>query len=136
MRFLIRHDGTHLKPSVSPGRIEANSLRHSMMHTVGIQIVRFVDASQPGWVECVLRDAWDREWEFVDKVPIFTDVPLDESSVYPQAGVIACEISREWRDAHGREIRTIDTSRPWGVEARSGEIQFDVLAEQISTRVA
>ncbi|MBW3622112.1 MAG: hypothetical protein KY468_01725 [Armatimonadetes bacterium] len=101
------------------------------MKALTVQIVRFISDSQPGWVECRLRDAWGQEWAFVDKVPIFTKAHLDESSDYPQLGVIACLVKREWRDKDGRELCAIDTKMPWGVEATNGETCFDVLTEQM-----
>lgn len=106
------------------------------MNTISVQIVRFTDASQPGWVESVLKDASGREWRLVDKVSIFTSASLDEASSYPQLGVVACEIVREWTDelGHGRCI--ISTERPWGVEATSGETQFEVFRSQIATHAA
>ena len=58
---------------------------------------------------------------------------LDERSAYPQPGVIACEIVRERKDERGRVLCTIETERPWGVAATSGETQFEVWAEQITT---
>src|SRR6185369_7321775 len=101
------------------------------MHTISVQIVRFTDGSQPGWVECMLRDASGREWLLADKVPIFTSAPLDEASSYPQPGVVACEIVREWTDECGRRRCIINTERPDGVEAAGGETQFEVFSDQI-----
>jgi len=105
------------------------------MYKVCVQIIRYVDDSQPGWVECTFQDAWGRERIFTDKLPIFTEAYLDEQSNYPQPGFIACEIIRTWRDDIGRELISIDTSRPWGIEANDGETQFDVLAEQVIQQV-
>jgi hypothetical protein len=45
--------------------------------------------------------------------------------------VIACEITKSWQSADGREIVSIDTASPWAVEAVTGETDFDVLREQI-----
>lgn len=101
------------------------------MSKVGVQIVRYVDDTQPGVVEARLRDAFGNEWVFVDKVPIFTEESLDANSLYPRRGVIACEVIKSWRDKRGLEIVTIDTARPYAVEAEGGEIRFDVLAEHI-----
>jgi hypothetical protein len=103
------------------------------MDAVRVEIVRFVDDHQSGWVECRLRDAWDLEWVFVEKVPVVTRANLDGDSRYPQPGVIAGEIVKAWRDEGGRELRTINTERPWDVAAENGETQFEVLAEQILT---
>jgi hypothetical protein len=94
------------------------------MHIISVQIVRFTDASFPGWVE----------WLLADKVPIFTSAPLDAASSFPQPGVVACEIFREWTDECGRRRCIISTERPWGIEATSGETQFEVFVDQIATR--
>ena len=101
------------------------------MHTVSVQIIRLTDESQPGWVECVLRDASSREWILKDKVPIFTEAPLDASSSFPQPGVVACEVVREWTDERGRSRCIITTDRPWGVAAQDGETEFEVFRDQI-----
>jgi hypothetical protein len=103
------------------------------MHTVKVQILRFTASEQPGWVECALRDTTDREWTFVDKVSVFTEVSLGTDSFYPQPGFIACEIIRQWMDDQGRTRCLIDTQHPWGVSAKSGENQFEVFVEQIAT---
>ena len=103
------------------------------MYTVSVQIVRFTDPAFPGWVECVLRDASDREWTLADKVPIFTAAPLDAHSAYPQPGVVACEIVGRWTDESGRTRCLIDTERPWGVSTRNGETRFEVFIDRIAT---
>ena len=96
-----------------------------------IEIVRYIDGDQPGWVECRMSDAWGHEYTFRDKVPIFTSSNLTADSLYPQPGWISClEVSR-LRDKQGREIVTIDTN-PWHIESTSGETRFDVLAEQLT----
>jgi hypothetical protein len=101
------------------------------MAGVSVEIVRYVDDSQPGWVEARLQDASGREWVFVEKVPILTAAPLSAESDYPQPGVIACEVIRSWRDESGREVHAINTAIPWGVEAQGGVSRFNVLAEQL-----
>ncbi len=106
------------------------------MHTISVQIVRFTDASQPGWVECVLQDALGCEWILADKLPIFTSAPLDAASSFPQPGVVACEVVREWTDERGRRRCVISTERPWDVEAKGGETQFEVFSDQITTQAA
>lgn len=104
------------------------------MHTISIQIVRFTDPSFPGWVECILRDASGCEWKLTGKVPVFTKAPLDAASSYPQPGVVACEIIREWIDEHSRKRCSITTERPWGIEAEGGVTQFEVFRDQIGTQ--
>ena len=101
------------------------------MAGVRVEITRFVDPAQPGFVECTLVDAYGQAWTFVDKVPVVTSEPLDEHSIYPRPAVIACTIvTRDHEDA-GRDIVRIDTSQPWGIESTAGETRFDVLAEQV-----
>ncbi|MGR0306789.1 hypothetical protein [Acinetobacter beijerinckii] len=87
---------------------------------IDVQIVRYVDSSFPGWIECILRDASNREWLFIGKVAIFSDQHLHEISRYPQQGMIACEIIREWIGADGLERCLITTERPWGISAKEG----------------
>lgn len=94
---------------------------------VSVEIRRYVDDSQPGWVECRLTDADGCEWVFVEKVPIVTVEPLDAQSDYPRRGVIACRVVE--RPVDGRVV--IDTEQPWGVEATSGETRFAVRPEQL-----
>ena len=88
---------------------------------VAVQIVRYAEDSQPGWVECHLIDTHGRRWSFVEKVPVVTTAALDAVSAYPQPGFIACEVLGK---AGG--VARIDTTRPWGVESVEGETQFDV----------
>lgn len=100
------------------------------MRGVAIEICRYVDDSQPGWVECCLTDASGREWRFVERVPIVTTEDLHARSCYPRPGIIACEmVERRWEQ--GREVVTIDTNLPWHVEATTGETRFDVRPEQL-----
>jgi ADP-ribosylglycohydrolase len=102
------------------------------MSTVPVQIVRFVLEHQPNIVGCVLTDAFGRQWNFEDKVVYFTEAYLDEQSGYPQPGTLPCKVEREWTDERGRRIATISSI----MEETTGETQFDVLADQITTNVA
>ena len=97
-----------------------------------VEIIRCVDDSFPGWVECALQDAWGKEHTFIDKILIFTTSDLNGSSRYPQPGVIVCQAIRRWQDPQGREIVTIDIEHPCGVESNSGETRFDILAAQLT----
>jgi hypothetical protein len=88
---------------------------------VVIQIVRYADEAQPGWVECQLIDVNHRVWSFIEKVPVVSAEALDAFSVYPRPGVIACEVTER---TLGKA--RIDTARPWGVESVEGETRFEV----------
>ena len=97
------------------------------MPSLAVQIVRFVDAHQPGFVECALVDAEGREHRFVEKMPIVTLDHLNERSQYPQPGVIACEVEASWLEPDGRALVRVTTERPWGVESVEGQSRFVVL---------
>jgi len=101
------------------------------MQAVKVTIDKFISNDQPGFVECSFTDAWGKKHIVQDKIPIVTDKDLDANSNYPQEGVIACEIIKEWRDKDGRLIFTVDTTRPWSVDTIEGLTQFDVLALQL-----
>ena len=102
-----------------------------ILPAVRVQISRYTDDSNPGWVECRMTDAWGTEWLFEEKVSSVSVEDLDQRSDYPQPGIIACEIVKRWRDEDDREIATIDTEKPWGLESSDGTTRFDVPADQL-----
>lgn len=101
------------------------------MAFIKVIIERFVDPSQPGFVECSLTDARNKMHLFQDKIPVFTTLDLDENSPYPQEGVLDCEVLKYWMDTEGRSIITITTERPWYVDSTEGLYEFDLLKEQV-----
>ena len=105
------------------------------MTEVSIEITRFVDEEQPGFVESVLIDAQGRSHTFVEKAPVVTGQQLRPDSKYPVAGFIACVIEAELTDSSGRALASICTERPCRLESTTGETRFVVLASQV-TRVA
>lgn len=54
--------------------------------------MRFVEAYQPGIVECQFRDADDRPHSIVGKLPYFTGADLWLDSEFPQPGEVECRI--------------------------------------------
>lgn len=103
------------------------------MHMLSVRILRFIDDSQPGWVERALRDAWGHNHLFREKAPVVSNANLDASTDYPQPGVIACEIIENWRDDAARVLIKIRTDKPWGCQSTDGVTCFDVLPEQLTT---
>jgi hypothetical protein len=101
------------------------------MQNVSVQIIRFVDASFPGWVECELVDADGRRHVIRDKVPIFSAENLDAESPYPAAGNMQCEIVQRFQDGAGRQLARVSTER-FGVESVEGIAQFTVDANLVS----
>lgn len=101
-----------------------------------VQIERFVDEHQPGFVERSLVDALGKKHFFVEKVPIVTTEDLWSDSQYPRPGVIACQVQREWRADDGLLLAQVSTELPWHVESTSGESCFVVLAIQLRSQRA
>ena len=97
---------------------------------VAIEICRYVSDACPGFVECRLTDASDREWVFIDKVPIVTTEILSASSSYPRPGIITCQVI-ERRQVRGQELVTIDTELPSHIETIDGDTRFEVRSEQL-----
>lgn len=102
------------------------------MRTLSIHIVRFVNESQPGWLECEFLDANGRKHTLIDKVPVFLCEDLDRSSQYPRPGTVRCEVISQWRDNDGRELARISTARPDGVDSTEGLSEFVVFCNQLS----
>jgi hypothetical protein len=99
---------------------------------LAVQIVRYVDHAFPGWVACVFEDAEGRRHELIDKVSIFSDVMLDETSMYPQAGGARCTILGRWSDFNSRKLVRVSTIKPDGIESTEGLSEFVVLSTQVS----
>ena len=101
------------------------------MIAIKIKITKFISENQPGFVECTFFDASNKEHIVQDKVPIVTEMYLNANSEYPQDGVIACEIVKEWKDTKGQQIYKVNTAKPWSVATIDGLTEFDVLEEQL-----
>jgi hypothetical protein len=95
---------------------------------LAVRIVRFVDDSFPGWVECQFADAAGRVHTIVDKYPTFTPEMLDSQSQYPRSGEVQCEILNRSQDARGEELVQI---RMPGIESTEGLSEFVVLSTQL-----
>ena len=102
------------------------------MPSVSVEILRLIDTHQPGWVECLLVDAHGTRHLFVEKIPYVTEQDLWLESTYPADGSIDCEVLEAWKDKDGRSLIRVDTSRPWGVESKSGVTEFIVTSGQVA----
>ncbi len=101
------------------------------MKQVKVQVSKYVDDSQPGWVECTLIDVNDREWVFVEKVPVVTTKNLNKDSTYPDQGFIACEVVSSEALSNGRSVVEIDTSNPYDIESVDGVSRFTIYKEAL-----
>ncbi|UVC08905.1 hypothetical protein IHQ71_27965 [Rhizobium sp. TH2] len=99
---------------------------------VTVSIVGFVAEGQPNFVEFVLHDALGEKWLFHDKVPIVSELYLDERSSYPVPAVVRCTIVGRYIDGAGRPLAVIDTGQLDHVEELAGEKVFTVRADQLS----
>jgi hypothetical protein len=102
------------------------------MHYLAVQIVRFVDSSQPGWVECEFVDAEGRRHVFKNKVPIFTVEDLGAESKYPTPGVVCCEVLERYQNEKGHETARVTTAEPKGIESTEGLCEFTVPASLLT----
>jgi hypothetical protein len=93
---------------------------------IKIEIVNFVDESNPGWVTCRLIDANGVEHWFREKAPVVTAGEIWADSDFPLEGEIACVIL-----SAGPESVVVDTQLPWGVESTTGQTQFEINRAQL-----
>lgn len=96
-----------------------------------VQIDRFVDEHQPGFVACSFTDALGTKHVIIEKVPVITTEDLWSNSLYPRPGAIACQVQCEWHTNDGRFLVQINTQLPWHVESIAGDVSFVVLASQV-----
>jgi len=96
-----------------------------------VLIARYVDASQPGWVECHFHDAAGQLRKILEKVPVVTDQDISESTELPAHGIVHCVENGRRTDESGRELVAIDTELPFYIEATDGTHNFEVPADQL-----
>jgi hypothetical protein len=77
------------------------------VHNLQVQIARYVDDHQPGWVACEFTDADGSVHTLVDKVPIFTSDHLGPASHYPHPGLVRCEVLGSYLDDDGRALGAV-----------------------------
>lgn len=96
------------------------------MRGVRIEVLALVDASSPGWVECLLVDASGAEWRFVEKAPVVLRDHEGHLAFLPRPGVLACAIAQ----SETGDLITIET----GIASTSGQCVFQVRAAQLVER--
>jgi hypothetical protein len=100
---------------------------------LAVEIVRFVDDCQPGIVASEFIDAGGRRHTFIDKIPAFSaDFTLDSNSNYPQRGAVRCTVLNRGSEVQGRELVSISTAEPDGVESTEELAEFVVFGTQLS----
>lgn len=101
------------------------------MLAIRVKIERFTEAWQPGFVECSFVDAAGKSHVFEEKVPVVSLENLTADSEYPRDGEVACRSISSRVAADGREVVTVDTEQPCGIESKAGQTRFDVFREQL-----
>ena len=101
------------------------------MYNIKISIIGISDTSFPIWVECVLYDAFGNKHIFIEKSPVVAGHSITLESVFPQLGIIECELVKKWKDSSGQKIMRVNTKKPWGIESTDGLNIFDILENQI-----
>ena len=96
-----------------------------------VKIARMTDETFPGFVECRFSDAHGHEHTVLEKAPVVSAEVITGRSTFPLCGHIACEVSSRRTDEAGRILLQVDTARPHGIESSSGQIKFELLAEQV-----
>jgi hypothetical protein len=99
---------------------------------LAVEIVRFLDDYQPGIVACEFVDANGRRHAFIEKAPVFSLEDLNADSKYPLSGSARCVVLNRWCDANERELVSISTAEPFGIESTEGLSEFVVLQAQVS----
>jgi|HubBroStandDraft_2_1064218.scaffolds.fasta_scaffold383053_2 hypothetical protein len=102
------------------------------MYSLLIQIVRFEDDHQPGWVAGEFVDAQGKVHTLIDKVPVLSDEDLNAASLYPRPGAVRIEVLSRSQDTHGRDVVCVTTSIPDGVESTEKVSEFCVFPAQLS----
>jgi hypothetical protein len=102
------------------------------MVAVPIVITKFVEGSQPGWVQCELDDFCGQTHVFIEKIPVISSNDLHAQSPYPQPGSIHCLVISHHNLSDGTVAITIDTSVPWGIQSTEGRSLFVVAWHQLT----
>jgi hypothetical protein len=92
------------------------------MPHIRVEIVEFVDPSQPGWVAVTFRDADAKLHRIIDKIPLFTVADLWIDSTYPQPGIIECHVTERIPKPSGNLVRI--TIEPYHYELTNENSEF------------
>jgi hypothetical protein len=98
---------------------------------IRVKIERFTQDWFPGVVECSFVDAAGSPHTFEEKGPVVSLENLTADSEYPRDGEIACRSISSRVTTDGREVVTVDTEQPWGIESTAGQTRFDAFREQL-----
>ncbi|HKF03660.1 MAG TPA: hypothetical protein VKB49_15180 [Candidatus Sulfotelmatobacter sp.] len=103
------------------------------MTFLSVQIVRLVDDSFPGWVDCEFTDARARHHTITEKYAVLTHKMLDADSEYPTRGSMPCEVLHRYQNENGRACVRITTDKPLSIESNEGVSEFEVPEELVSS---
>ena len=104
------------------------------MPELRVQIVRFVDEHQPGFVACEFTDAEGGSHTLIEQVPVVSLEMLDATSGFPRHGAVRCTVLQKWNRPDGVSVARISLGTPDGIETVDGGSQFVVLASEVNER--
>lgn len=102
-----------------------------MIKECKVQIIEILDDSfYPGICRAVLEDYYNQKHYFIDKIPVFTCVNIDEITQLPFTGYIRVEIIKDLGN-----VVEINTEKPDDIESENGGYRFTVLKEKINSKL-
>jgi hypothetical protein len=94
------------------------------MPKIAIQLLRFVDDHQPGFVEFELCDAYGHQHLFVEKIPVVTLLNVNSTSSFPISEKLDCTIALKRTSIDSTIQFEVDTTAPWGVVSNTNQSKF------------
>jgi hypothetical protein len=92
-----------------------------------VSILNYIESSSyPAWVRCSFSDVNGNVHYITEKLPVITELDINEESDYPIIGNVRCQVV-----SAVDEIVKIDTSNPFSIEDENGESIFEVFANQV-----
>jgi hypothetical protein len=97
------------------------------VENIKVEIIKYINEEPfPGIVKCKFKDAFGKEWEFIDKISIFSTENITIKTKLPINGFICGKIINEEND-----IVCFCTIEPYFIKSIEGETIFYLKKDQI-----
>ena len=106
------------------------------MEGIKVEITRITSADQPGFVECKLKDAWEKVHVFEEKIPIVSNGKLWIDTEFTTFGTIPCEFIKEFVDKNNRKLISVSTKKLYDIISNSGIYEFDIWRAQLCVDIS
>ncbi|MDR2088046.1 MAG: hypothetical protein LBP73_01690 [Clostridiales Family XIII bacterium] len=98
------------------------------MENIKVEIIKYINEKPfPGIVKCRFRDAYGKEWEFIDKTAVFSTENISKKTKLPISGFICGKIVNEENG-----IVCFCTKDPYFIRSIEGETIFYLKKDQIT----